>query len=108
VILSAFLCSGALIGVAAAIEILGILGYVRADYNPAYGDAVIPFVFLARLNALRSQCQCCAQGKDAARPERRSRDERRPGGRVRRGHRHQHDGQQWRRIGGRIRRHRQQ
>ena len=34
------------------IEILGILGYVRADYNPAYGDAVIPFVFLARLNAL--------------------------------------------------------
>jgi simple sugar transport system permease protein len=52
VILSAFLCSGALIGVAAAIEILGIWGYMRADFNPAYGDAVIPFVFLARLNAL--------------------------------------------------------
>jgi len=52
VILTAFMCSGALVGVAAAIEILGILGYVRADYNPAYGDAVIPFVFLARLNAL--------------------------------------------------------
>jgi simple sugar transport system permease protein len=52
VILSAFICSGALIGVAAAIEILGIWGYMRADFNPAYGDAVIPFVFLARLNAL--------------------------------------------------------
>ena len=52
VILSAFVCSGALIGVAAAIEVLGINGYVRADWNPAYGDAVIPFVFLARLNAL--------------------------------------------------------
>jgi ABC-type uncharacterized transport system permease subunit len=52
VILSAFICSGALIGFAAAIEILGIWGYVRADWNPAYGDAVIPFVFLARLNAL--------------------------------------------------------
>jgi ABC-type uncharacterized transport system permease subunit len=52
VILSAFVCSGALIGVAAAIEILGIWGYMRADFNPAYGDAVIPFVFLARLNAL--------------------------------------------------------
>jgi general nucleoside transport system permease protein len=52
VILSAFICSGALVGVAAAIEILGIWGYMRADFNPAYGDAVIPFVFLARLNAL--------------------------------------------------------
>jgi ABC-type uncharacterized transport system permease subunit len=52
VILSAFICSGALIGVAAAVEVLGIWGYVRADFNPAYGDAVIPFVFLARLNAL--------------------------------------------------------
>jgi simple sugar transport system permease protein len=52
VILSAFVCSGALIGMAAAVEVLGIWGYVRADWNPAYGDAVIPFVFLARLNAL--------------------------------------------------------
>jgi general nucleoside transport system permease protein len=52
VILSAFVCSGALVGVAAAVEILGIWGYMRADFNPAYGDAVIPFVFLARLNAL--------------------------------------------------------
>jgi len=52
VILSSFIYSGALIGVAAAIEVLGIWGYMRADFNPAYGDAVIPFVFLARLNAL--------------------------------------------------------
>ena len=47
-----FLSSGALIGLAAAAEILGVWGYVRADWNPAYGDAVIPFVFLARLNAI--------------------------------------------------------
>jgi simple sugar transport system permease protein len=52
VILSSFICSGALVGIAAAVEVLGIWGYVRADWNPAYGDAVIPFVFLARLNAL--------------------------------------------------------
>jgi simple sugar transport system permease protein len=51
-IITAFLISGALIGLAAAAEILGIWGYVRADWNPAFGDAVIPFVFLARLNAL--------------------------------------------------------
>lgn len=51
-IITAFLVSGALIGLAAAVEILGIWGYVRSDTNFAYGDAVIPFVFLARLNAL--------------------------------------------------------
>lgn len=51
-IVIAFLVSGALVGMAAAAEILGIEGYVRADWNPAFGDAVIPFVFLARLNAL--------------------------------------------------------
>lgn len=51
-IVTAFVVSGALIGLAAAVEILGIWGYVRSDTNFAYGDAVIPFVFLARLNAL--------------------------------------------------------
>jgi len=51
-ILVAFLVSGALVGLAAAADILGLWGYVRADQNPAYGDTVIPFVFLARLNAL--------------------------------------------------------
>ena len=33
-------------------DILGLWGYVRANWNPGYGDTVIPFVFLARLNAL--------------------------------------------------------
>ena len=47
-----FLVSGALIGAAAAVDILGVVGYVRANWNPAYGDTVIPFVFLARLNPL--------------------------------------------------------
>jgi simple sugar transport system permease protein len=51
-IITAFLISGGLIGAAAAADILGVWGYVRADQFPAYGDAVIPFVFLARLNAL--------------------------------------------------------
>src|SRR3954447_1579808 len=51
-ILSSFLVSGALIGAAAAADILGVWGYARANWNPAYGDTVIPFVFLARLNPL--------------------------------------------------------
>ena len=52
VIVSSFLWSGFLIGVAAAVDILGLWAYVRANWNPAYGDTVIPFVFLARLNPL--------------------------------------------------------
>jgi ABC-type uncharacterized transport system permease subunit len=51
-IVVAFLVSGALIGLAAATDILGLWGYLRGGQNPAYGDSVIPFVFLARLNAL--------------------------------------------------------
>jgi simple sugar transport system permease protein len=51
-IVSAFLVSGALVGAAAAADILGVWGYMRANWNPAYGDTVIPFVFLARLNVL--------------------------------------------------------
>jgi simple sugar transport system permease protein len=51
-IINAFLVSGALVGVAAAVDILGIWGYMRANWNPAYGDTVIPFVFLARLNPI--------------------------------------------------------
>ena len=50
--LSQELISGALIGAAAAVDVLGVFGYVRANFNPAYGDTVIPFVFLARLNPL--------------------------------------------------------
>ena len=51
-IVRSFLISGALVGAAAAVDILGLWGYVRANWNPAYGDTVIPFVFLARLNPL--------------------------------------------------------
>jgi general nucleoside transport system permease protein len=47
-----FLTSGLLIGLSAAADILGLWGYARANWNPAYGDTVIPFVFLARLNVL--------------------------------------------------------
>ena len=52
VIIISFLISGGLIGAASAADILGLWGYARANWNPAYGDTVIPFVFLARLNAL--------------------------------------------------------
>ncbi len=51
-IVVAFLASGALVGLAAAADILGLWGYIRTGWNPAYGDTIIPFVFLARLNAL--------------------------------------------------------
>jgi ABC-type uncharacterized transport system permease subunit len=52
VIIVSFLISGGLIGAASAADIMGLWGYARANWNPAYGDTVIPFVFLARLNAL--------------------------------------------------------
>jgi general nucleoside transport system permease protein len=52
VIVSSFLWSGFLIGLAAAVDILGLWAYVRSNWNPSYGDTVIPFVFLARLNPL--------------------------------------------------------
>ena len=45
-----FALSAGLIGLAGAVDILGVQGNVRADWNPAYGLAVIPLVFLARLN----------------------------------------------------------
>jgi ABC-type uncharacterized transport system permease subunit len=51
-IVVSFLVSGGLVGLAAAADILGLWGYVRTGWNPAYGDTIIPFVFLARLNAL--------------------------------------------------------
>jgi simple sugar transport system permease protein len=34
------------------VDVLGLWAYVRANWNPGYGDTVIPFVFLARLNPL--------------------------------------------------------
>ncbi len=51
-IVIAFLISGALVGLAAAVDIQGTFGYMRADWNPAYGLAVVPLVFLARMNAI--------------------------------------------------------
>jgi ABC-type uncharacterized transport system permease subunit len=51
-IIVAFVVSGALVALAAAVDIQGIFGYMRADWNPAYGLAVVPLVFLARMNAL--------------------------------------------------------
>lgn len=52
VIILAFFASGAMHGLAAAVDIVGVHGYMRADWNPAYGLKVVPLVFLARLNAL--------------------------------------------------------
>lgn len=45
-----FALSGALAGLAGAVDIVGVFGNVRADWNPAYGLAVVPLVFLARFN----------------------------------------------------------
>ncbi|WGD30269.1 ABC transporter permease [Ancylobacter sp. WKF20] len=45
-----FAISAALAGLAGAVEILGVQGNVRADWNPHYAMTVIPLVFLARFN----------------------------------------------------------
>ena len=45
-----FALSAGLAGLAGAVDIIGVQGNVRADWNPAYGMAVIPVVFLARMN----------------------------------------------------------
>ncbi|QPC86233.1 ABC transporter permease [Mesorhizobium sp. NBSH29] len=45
-----FAISAGLIGLGGAIDIIGIQGNVRAEWNPAYGLAVIPVIFLARMN----------------------------------------------------------
>ncbi len=44
----AFCLSGACIGMAGAIEILGVHGAVQVNWNPAYSILVIPIVFLGR------------------------------------------------------------
>lgn len=51
-IIVAFLVSGGLIGLAAFVDIAGVFGYMRSDWDPAYGLKVVPLVFLARLNVL--------------------------------------------------------
>lgn len=47
-----FAISAGLAGLAGAVEILGVWGTVRADWNPAFGLLVVPLVFLARFNGL--------------------------------------------------------
>jgi simple sugar transport system permease protein len=46
----AFALSAGLIGLAGAVEVLGVWGTVRADWNPALGLLVVPLVFLSRFN----------------------------------------------------------
>jgi ABC-type uncharacterized transport system permease subunit len=48
--IAAFALSAGLIGLAGAVEVLGVWGSVRADWNPAMGLLVVPLVFLARFN----------------------------------------------------------
>jgi len=50
--IATFALSAGLIGMAGSIEILGVWGTVRADWNPAYGMIVVPLVFLARFNGI--------------------------------------------------------
>ncbi|HEY3148184.1 MAG TPA: ABC transporter permease [Dongiaceae bacterium] len=45
-----FTLSAALIGLGGSVEILGVFGTVRADWNPAFGLLVVPLVFLGRFN----------------------------------------------------------
>lgn len=47
-----FLLSGGMIALAGAVDMLGLWGYMRAGWNPGYGDKLLPFVFLARLNPI--------------------------------------------------------
>ena len=46
----AFGISAGLAGLAGAVDLLGVHGTIRADWNPAYGILVFPLVFLARFN----------------------------------------------------------
>jgi simple sugar transport system permease protein len=48
--IATFAISAALIGLGGSVEILGVWGTVRADWNPAFGLLVVPIVFLARFN----------------------------------------------------------
>ena len=48
--IATFALSAGLIGLAGSVEILGVWGTVRADWNPSFGLLVVPIVFLARLN----------------------------------------------------------
>lgn len=47
-----FAASAGMVGLAGFTDIMGVWGYARTDWNPAYGLAVIPFVLMARMNIL--------------------------------------------------------
>ena len=66
-----FALSAGLAGLAGAVEILGVWGTVRADWNPAYGLLVVPLVFLARFNGYaRDRLRLLLLGADDRRRER--------------------------------------
>lgn len=46
----AFALSAGLAGLGGAVDLMGVHGTIRADWNPAYGIMVIPLIFLARFN----------------------------------------------------------
>lgn len=48
--LSVLCLSGALGGLAGAVEVTGALGKIQASWSPNYGFSVVPLVFLARFN----------------------------------------------------------
>jgi simple sugar transport system permease protein len=48
--IATFAISAGLIGLGGAVDILGVFGTVRADWNPQYTFLVVPLVFLARFN----------------------------------------------------------
>ena len=47
-----FALSAGLVGLGGAIEVLGVWGTVRADWNPALGLLVVPLVFLSRFHGV--------------------------------------------------------
>lgn len=47
-----FVLSSGLISLAGSLDMLSRWGYLRANWNPGYGNQILPFVFLARLNPL--------------------------------------------------------
>lgn len=53
-IITVFLLSSGMIALAGVVDMLGLWGYMRTNWNPVYGDKILPFVFLARLNPLGS------------------------------------------------------
>ncbi len=52
--MAVFALSAGFAGLAGAVDILGVQGNVRADWNPAFGLMVIPLVFLARFHGVGS------------------------------------------------------